>query len=468
MKPRSSRGCLLYGVGFFFGIPLLLLLVGFLIIAGRERSSKRKVVQHIEKIVAQRLPVDNQSMLSFTNSLTSKEDTKEWIAVLGELTSEEFGKSVTGVQHFDPAATEEMDVPEPGKAWANEKVTRDFLDKWSDLRGRISRLSMKQLEPGSKPVRFITNFDSINTLLPHTQNMRSAARMLMLNGQVAVIDRNSARTRMSIEALFGCSRTVAGEPILVSQLVRVAIEGMGVGLLRSALKHDVLSEKDLIALLPRILEGINVSPQWKIAMQGERGLILPLFENPELIDDVFRWLPGRSTDTLHFLDLMEQVLSVPDGDFDQFRAGLEKIEQEFRLKNDGPLIQKFDSAITSMTTPAVSAAGSAYIREATQQRMAAIAIGIRLYEKRNGKMPASLDDLKSLELGELQLDPAALLPPGGKPFGYRVEENQVLLWGFDFNQGSSTPVEPPSVADGASNAAMNELWIWTLEKQKAE
>ena len=464
MKPRSSRGCLLYGVGFFFGVPLLLLLVGFLIIAGRERSSKRKVNDRIEKIVAQRLPVNNDTMLSFTNSLTSKEDTKEWIAVLGELTSEEFTKSVTGVQHFDPAATEEMDVPGPGKAWANEKVTRDFLDKWSDLRSRISRLSQKQLEPGAKPVRFITAFDSMNTLLPHTQSMRSAARMLMLNGQVAVFDRNSARTRMSIEALFGCSRTVAGEPILVSQLVRVAIEGMGVGLLRSALEHDVLSEKDLIALLPRILEGTNISPQWKIAMQGERGLMLPLFENPEMIDDMFRWLPGRSTDTLCFLDLMEQVLSVPDGDFDQFRGGLEKIEQEFRLKNDGPLLQKFDSAITSMTTPAVAAAGSAYIREATQRRMAAISIGIRLYEKRNGKMPVSLDDLKSLELGELQLDPAALLPPGGKPFGYRVEENQVLLWGFDFNQGSSTPAEPPSIADGAPNAAMNKLWIWTFEK----
>jgi hypothetical protein len=327
---------------------------------------------------------------------------------------------------------------------------------------------MKQLEPDAKPVRFLTEFNSMNTLLPQTQNIRQAARMLLLNGQVAVFDRNSVKARLNIEALLGCSRTIAGEPMLVSQLVRVAITGMGVGLLRSALEQDVLSEKDLMALLPRVMDGINISPLWKTAMQGERALLLPLFEKPELINEVFRWLPGRSIDALHYLDLIEQILSVPDGDFDQFREGLMKVEQDFRLKHDGPLLQKFDSAVTSAAAPAVAAAGAAYIREATQRRMAAIAIGIRLYEKRIGEMPASLDELKSLELGELKLDPAALRPPGGKPFGYKVEEEQVLLWGFDFNQTSATPAEPLPISEGLPNAAMNRLWLWTLENHTAE
>jgi hypothetical protein len=115
MKPRSSRGCLLYGVGLFFGIPLLLLIVGLAIIAGRERSAKRKVADRLDKITAQGLPVDDETMLDFTNSLTSKVDTKEWLTVLGELTSKEFSKSTTGVPLFDPAQSEEFEVPALGK-----------------------------------------------------------------------------------------------------------------------------------------------------------------------------------------------------------------------------------------------------------------------------------------------------------------------------------------------------------------
>ncbi|MDX1925562.1 MAG: hypothetical protein SFV81_03535 [Pirellulaceae bacterium] len=468
MRPIASRGCLFYGLGFFFGIPLLLALVGFLVIAGRERAAKRKLDDRLQKIVAQGLPVDNETMLSFTNSLTSKEDTKDWLAALGELTSEAFSKSTDGVPIFDPKATDELIVPAAGQTWSNEKVTRDFLTKWKDLFSRVSRLSLKQLEPGTKPVRFLKEFDSLNTLLPQTQNMRTAARLLLLNGQVAVFDRNSAKTRTNIEALLGCSRTVSGEPLLVSQLVCVSIEGMGVGLLRSALEQDVLSERDLMALLPRMLDGINISPQWKLAMQGERAMILPLFEHPELINPNLRWLPGRNTDSLHFLDLIDQVMEVPDTDLDGFRAGLAKVEQDFRRNFEGNLFQKFDSVVTTLTTPAVSSMGGAYIRDAMQRRAAAIAIGIRLYEKRNGRMPASLEDLKSLELGELKLNPAGLLPLGGKPFGYKVEDKQALLWGFDPNQASSTPAEPPSTADGSPNAIANKRWTWTLEKATSQ
>ena len=79
-------------------------------------------------------------------------------------------------------------------------------------------------------------------------------------------------------------------------------------------------------------------------------------------------------------------------------------------------------------------------------------------------MPSSLDELTSLELGELNLDANSLLPPGGQPFGYRMEDDQVLLWGFDLNHASTTPPEPPSTAEGESSAELNKRWIWKLKK----
>ena len=466
MKQRSNRGCVLYGIGFFVGFPLILLVLVLLNIASRERSSKQKLNERLDEIVAQGLPVDDATMLTFSNNLTSQADTKAWLAVLRELTSDEFTKSTQGIPNFD--ATDEPVVPAPEHVWAEEQVTRKFLAQWSELSNKVSRLSMQQLELGAKPVRFLTEFDSLNTLLPQTQNMRSAARLLMLRGQVAIYDRNSTKTKLSIEALLGCARTLAGEPILISQLVNIAIDSMGMDVLRSALHHDVLSEKDLLALRLRISDRIKISPQWKIAIQGERGLKLPVFQHPELATDnkIIRWLPGRSADTHHYLDFIEQVLAVPDDDFDQFRVGLNKVEQDLKNSLNGNVLQKFDSVVTAMLAPAVAGAGNAFIRDAVQRRMAVLCIGMRLYEKRNGKMPSSLDDLTSLELGELKLDANALLPPGDKPFGYRLEDDQAVLWGFEPNQASSTPPAPPTTAEGEPSAELNKRWIWTLKTKK--
>ena len=125
MKQCANRGCVLYGVGFFVGMPLLLVVIGLLVIAGRERASKRMLNERLDKIVAEGLPVDDATMLNFTNSLTSTQDTKAWLAVLGELTSNEFTKSAQGVPIF--SATAEIIVPAPEHAWAEEKVTREFL-----------------------------------------------------------------------------------------------------------------------------------------------------------------------------------------------------------------------------------------------------------------------------------------------------------------------------------------------------
>ncbi len=470
MKRSSNRGCLFYGGGFFVGLPLLLLAIGLLVITGQERASKRKLIERIDKIVAQGLPVDDSTMLSFTNSLTSKEDTKEWLAVLGELTSDGYVKSAKGIPLLDPLAEEERVVPAPGQAWGYEKVTRDFISNWNDLRSKVLKLSLKQLEPGAKPVRFITEFNAVNTLLPQTQNVRSAAQLLQLNGRVEVYDRNSPKTRLSIEALLGCSRTIAGEPILVSQLVQSSIEGMGIDVLRTAVENDVLNEKDLLVLLPRILDGINIRPQWKFSLQGERALMLPAFRHPELLQrsDAIRWLPGRSADALHYLDFMDQILAVPDGDFDEFKSELLKLEQNFHRDFDGNMLQKYDSVMTMAAIPAAASIGDAFIRDAMQRRLAAVCIGVRLYEKRVGKMPASLDDLKSLELGKLSLEAGVLLPLGKKPFGYRVEDSHTSVWGFDSSQDSSTPAEPPGTDDGSYEAQRNRLWLWALEHKKKE
>ncbi len=60
----------------------------------------------------------------------------------------------------------------------------------------------------------------------------------MLNGQVAVYDRNSATARLVLSHCSDVRARSRGNPFWFRQLVCSSIESMGVSLLRSALEHD--------------------------------------------------------------------------------------------------------------------------------------------------------------------------------------------------------------------------------------
>lgn len=453
---RGPRGCLIYGIILFLGLPFLLLAIGALIFFGRERSARSELNARIDEIRRQGLPVDNRSMQDYHERLTTDEHTEEWIAILDELTGEEFSESCKGVPIFDGQIEEQ--IPSPGEEWAAERTTRRFMAKWFRVHDRISRLSRDQLKEGAKPIRFPIKFESVATLLPHTQNMRQAARLLLLRTQLAIHDRDSSSVRRGIEALIGNAELLRGEPILVSQLVSLAIDGMAMNTLQSAIRHNVLEQDDLERLLDLMRGRFDLTDAWQVSMQGERAMMLPIFDDPGSVSgESIPNIPGRSRDALYYMDYIDGALAAPTEDFDKFMAALNEQEEFLQQLSVGSVFQRLDSVLTNMMAPATAAGGSAFVRQATQHRIAAMAIGIRLYEMKHGRFPSSLEDL-----AEFQLDPAIHAPPGGKPFGYVVdaESGQATVWGFNLREVSSTPEEIPVVEEGEPYADYNRIWIW--------
>ncbi len=459
----THRGCLIYGILFFVGLPLLLGIIAVLLLIGRERSARQKLNARVESILAQGLPVDNASMTIYHKSLTSADHTQAWLDVLEELTGESFNASYEGVPLFD-AKIEQTSWPIPGTPWAEESAVRRFLEQWEPLHQQIADLSRQQLRAGVSPVRFPVQFDFVNTLLPNTQYSRSAARLLMLRGQLAVYDGDSGATRESIEALLGNSQVLAGEPIVISQLVSLAIDGMALELLKAALEHDTLTEPDLQDLLARVRKQTEIGPGWRYALQGERAMMLSVFLDPSLaagslpVNQAFM-PPGRSHDALHFLDHMEGVLDLPTRDLDNFMAGLEYEEAELQRIASGGVLARLDSLLTSRLTPATAAVGKAFVRQATMHRLAALAIGVRLFERVHGRPPNTL-----VELQEFGLDPIQLSPPGKKPFGYVTDSQTSTIWGFDSALQKSTPDRLPKIDPSEANADRKKMWIWTLPR----
>jgi hypothetical protein len=102
--------------------------------------------------------------------------------------------------------------------------------------------------------------------------------------------------------------------------------------------------------------------------------------------------------------------------------------------------------------------GEAFVRRAVSHRLAALGIGLRLYEDRYGTLPESL-----AELTELSLDLTQLKPPGGQPFGYRVDGTTATLWGFNPRTSESVPIDPPVTTKDQPDASENDQWVWNLK-----
>ncbi len=455
---KSGRGCWMALLA-VIGIPLLLVIVAVLLFIGRERSGARKLQERIQQRITAGLPVDDQSLGQYHERLTSDAWGEEWQAVLRTIESEPFGQSVSGVPGLGGDAIDIAEIPDPGVAWAEEQVSVDFIEKWSELRDELRRLASQQHEPNEMPVRFDIQFKSMDTTLEHLNHLRNAARLLRLDGALGIREGNSKRVREDVSGLLGLANTLRGEPFLVAQLVMIAIDSIAMDLLRGALEHDVLDTEDLESLLPLVMARTTIGAEWHLALQGEIATALPVFTNPAARGAGTPPIPARSHDALMFLDHMESLIAVPTEDITKLFEASRQLEYDLEDELDSGLLARFDSIFTSMLAPSVSAAANAFVRRAALHRLGAIAIAIRLHEKQTGRFPQTLDELK-----EFGVEPDQLSPPAAKRFGYATDEIGAIVWGYDFFRGKELPTTPPTrpIGEDSYEVQQHDMWNWYL------
>jgi hypothetical protein len=444
----SKRGCLLPSIVVLFTMPILLLLSLVLIWLFREGVARSRLNQRVEKIRTSGLPVDNASMQTYYDSRTDPTDADAWRDVFETLSSPTFVASSKNI----PYVGDLTKIPIRGD-WESENATREFMKRWESLHQKASALTFT-----GNPVRFPITFDSFNTQFPALSKARTVARFFLVYGQVAVRDRDSSASLMAIKSQLGTGQLVFGQPLMVSQIVGLALDGMATGLLRDAIENDALNTSDLQELIPLFQSRISIGGEYQAALVGERALALPFFRNPAGRGVEARFAFNRAQDANVYLDVMNDLMAINCDDLDTFRQQIESRETIQQEKMRSGLLANLDAVLTSQILPSFSAFGDVLVRTAMMHRMATLAIGLRLYEDKHGKFPDSL-----AELAEFSFDASQLMPPGGKPFGYRLESDGAKLWGFSLRRAQSTPNSPPmDVPDEVAGSGENQLWVWNL------
>ena len=445
-------------VRWFVLYPLLCL---FLVIAGivgwlaaRDARAKNQVAAQIDFLREQGLPYDNKSMDAYHDRLTTTKDLDAWLQVLSSVDADEFKLTAKLLYPWNNDTL----APVPGEEWAQQEASQAFLAQWHGLLDSAQRLAQADLVR-----RLPLKMDSINTLLPWYDKVRQLARLFQLQAVEGIYRRDSKQSCDAILNLLGAAKSMEGEPLFVGQLVCIAIEAMSLEQLQRAVELNVLNAEDLKRIKTRLEARSPWHNSWRIALNGERGMGMPVFDEPGryLGNDVGPWLsrlPFRGHDKLAFLEINNKNLELPTNDLTTFRDASRRLNQETESRFRKNMFRAgVDETICALLLPAYGAYGEALLQREMRSRLAILGIAVREFQAKFGKLPDALDDLK-----QVGTDPVQLTPPGSKPFGFRKLDSSVALWGFQSRNNDTTPDDPPDVTD--DNHQWDKMWLWQMEK----
>src|SRR5262245_30354831 len=295
---------------------------------------------------------------------------------------------------------------------------------------------------GRFPVEYSPDF--LSTQVPNHQGARAVANILILDTLIALDDGRPSHVIPSVKTLLNIGRTMADDPLLISQLIRLAMHGYAVDCLERALAQGVLSDGEL-ASMPRVLLRERDENLFLVSMRGERAgshQFLSLLENgntpitvmldnavmlrkrtPDWWDyaaDVFaRKSAFRSHSWLlrYFTQIVEAA-EMPEPD--RYRQIRERSEaaREFFASGDR------DYGIAKLLAPAVEKVADAEQRADTRFNCTIAGLAAERFRLKHDRWPNSLDELVQAKL--LAESPEDLYD--GKPIRLRRTPDGIVFY----------------------------------------
>jgi hypothetical protein len=283
-------------------------------------------------------------------------------------------------------------------------------------------------------------------LLPHAQHMRAVARLLALESAVNAHRGRPHEAVDSIVGMFTAARSLEQEPILISQLVRMAIGSMARRRLAWLLSAVTLDDSQL-ARLDAELSATDYQHSLHRAMLGERAMGIQVFANPaSLRPDVPNAGLGLSpaSDEAVYLQFMEEMIVAADKTGPARKEAVDRAEA--RLKQlAGKTTARLRYPLTLTLVPALRASADAASRNEAERDATRVAVAIERFRRSQGRLPQKLDELVPKFLGALPIDPFS-----GASLHYRVDAAEYVVYsvgidGVDDGGASDPPGQPADI-----------------------
>jgi hypothetical protein len=428
------------------GVILLLVVGGFfllfvVVLGGAWLASQHRLAAELEKIRAAGEPVTSEEAEAFYAAPPPGRDTTQlWLAALAPLDTPQFRADAKDLPLVGEGPDE---IPLPGEPWPQLEAAEQLLSRYES-----SLENMRQAAREGGQARFPTRFaDGIAMPLPHVQRLRAGARLLELETVVAAHRGRPDDAVEAIVALFASARTLEQEPILISQLVRMALTGIARGRIAWLLSAGVLDDNQL-KRLDAELSAADYQDSIRRAMIGERAVGIQTFADPSRLgSDAPAFRPGfmSSGDEIVYLQTMNEMIAAAELTGSERIRALAEVEARLKELASGTMA-KLRYPMTLLIVPAFSYTFEATTRNEADRHVTRIAVAIERFRLREGRLPSTLDELVPDFVDGLPTDPF-----GEGPLLYRVDATEYLVYSVGNNKVddgglSEPPAQPPDIA----------------------
>jgi hypothetical protein len=243
---------------------------------------------------------------------------------------------------------------------------------------------------------------------------------------------------VSCRALVNDARSIGDEPMLIAQLVRMAMRSIAVGETERTLGQGEPAVTELAAL-QSMFEEEQAVPLYQIGIRGERAgmdqfmdtlgkggmsikQVRGLLGPPGFMQQNNRWtgeeallyLPGAiSNNRAALLDHLNRMVEASKLPPEQQAAAAEEVNASLKKE---PLLVR-------MLVPGTEKVAEAERRTTALLRCAAAGLAAERFRREHGHWPKTLEELKGKYLSDVPIDPY-----DGKPLQFRSDDDGIVIY----------------------------------------
>lgn len=370
-------------------------------------------------------PIEPADMETFYAIPAGESDaTQLWTEVAAIFASEAYGERAKAI----PVVGQGADIPPVGEKWEQLDAVAAFLDEYSDEMAKIHEATRL-----GGQARFDRDFDEgLAMLLPDVQGLRGCTRMLKLEARVAAHRGDADAAAQSIHAMFATCHAVQEDPLLISHLVRVALAGIAIGELETAIGESVAFSDADLQLLREDIRSIDFKHSLERALMGERVIGLLTFRNPAQFaaDEGIPFnMRTNNEDLALYLSTVAKYIEASRAPFPESLSLADDATAHVTEVAGSSQLNKLRYVFTNMLLPAVNATFEASARGTGASQCGDVSLAIEQFHRKRGEIPGSLQELVPDFLGSVPVDPM-----DGQPLRYIINDDGYVLYSVGRNR----------------------------------
>jgi hypothetical protein len=422
--------------GVLLGLLLLVLLLPAALYFAWQARGRALLREQLEIITVAGEPITTGEMAEWYAVPPGARDITEiWVAALAPFEDRNFQASSNHLPLLGQGEKlPPLDEPIP-------EEHRQAIETWlAEHRDKVDALYAAARVEGE--VRFSRDWNAgLAMLLREAQDMRSASRVLQLEWELLARADDLEPALENLRARMRMAETLRHEPILISLLVRIAIQSVVLDDLRRLAATDRLTDEQLAAL-QALVRQFDSHAQLPETMIGERATCYHAFHLVRLFnvdpDRAFDGADGQgSLETTHdiagvsrpedcaaALKYLTTIRAAAELPLPQALDAADQADQQLRdLLADRSILTRLRYMMTMMLSPATNAVFQADARAVALRDLTDTSLAVRRYRLKHGQPPEKLADLIPDFLPAVPIDPF-----DGQPLRYRVTDDHVLLY----------------------------------------